>query len=40
MNDGTWFGEQYKDFVRINYGTSRALVQDALEKMAKAVKAL
>lgn len=40
MNDGTWFGEQYKAFVRINYGTSRAIVEAALDKIAAAVKAL
>lgn len=40
MNDGTWFGPQYKEFVRINYGTSWASVKDALDKMTKAVKSL
>ncbi len=40
MNDGTWFGPEYKEYVRINYGTSRALVMDALERIVKAVKAL
>lgn len=40
MNDGTWFGEQYYSFVRINYGTSRELVKEAIENIVKAVKAL
>lgn len=40
MNDGTWFGPQYKEFVRFNYGTSRQLVLEALERMKKAVEAL
>ena len=37
MNDGTWFGDQYKEFVRFNYGTSRKKVLEALDRMAKAV---
>ena len=40
MNDGTWFGSQWKDFVRFNYGTSRDRVMKALDRMVKAVKAL
>ena len=40
MNDGTWFGEQYKAFVRINFGTKRSDVEDALNKISAAVKAL
>lgn len=40
MNDGTWFGEQYKNFVRFNYGTSRSRIEDALEKIASAVNDL
>lgn len=37
MNDGTWFGDQYKEFVRFNYGTSRKNVLAALARMEKAV---
>ena len=40
MNDGTWFGSQWKDFVRFNYGTSRDRVMKALERMVRAVKSL
>ncbi len=40
MNDGTWFGEQYYSFVRFNYGTSKANVKEALDRIAKAVKSL
>ena len=40
MNDGTWFGPEYKEYVRINYGTGRAMVMDALDRIVKAVKAL
>lgn len=40
MNDGTWFGSGYKEYVRINYGTSRTLTMDALKRIIKAVKAL
>jgi len=37
MNDGTWFGERYGQFVRFNFGTQRARVEDALLRIAKAV---
>ncbi len=40
MNDGTWFGDEYYNFVRFNYGTSRERVKEAVENIAKAVKAL
>ena len=40
MNDGTWFGNDWKCFVRFNYGTSRDRVIKALERMVRAVKAL
>ena len=40
MNDGTWFGSQYKKFVRINYGTSRERVYNALLRIKKAVESL
>jgi cystathionine beta-lyase len=40
MNDGTWFGERYGQFVRFNFGTRRAGVEEALLRIAKAVDAL
>ena len=40
MNDGTWFGSGWKEFVRFNYGTSRAKCMAALERIVKAFKAL
>ena len=40
MNDGTWFGDQYYNFVRFNYGTSLDMVQTGLERIAKAIKGL
>ena len=40
MNDGTWFGKQWKHFVRFNYGTSKASVIAALERMKAAIDAL
>ncbi len=40
MNDGTWFGPAYKQYVRINYGTSRELTLDALKRIVSAIKAL
>ena len=40
VNDGTWFGDTWKCFVRFNYGTSRDRVIKALERMLKAVRSL
>ena len=40
VNDGTWFGSEWKNFIRFNYGTSKDRVLKALERMVKAVKAL
>ena len=40
MNDGTWFGEQYKNFVRFNYGTNRMEIKNALERIKKAIEDL
>ena len=40
FNNGRWFGDQYDNFVRINYGTSRENVRKALESMRKAVEAI
>lgn len=38
LQDGTWFGgEEYKQFVRFNYGTQRTVVEDALERIKGAV---
>jgi cystathionine beta-lyase len=38
VNDGTWFGgEDYKRFVRFNFGTQKASVEKAFERMAQAV---
>lgn len=38
MNDGSWFGEQYKEFVRFNYGTNFEEVKSALERMKTAIE--
>lgn len=41
VNDGTWFGgEDFKRFIRFNYGTSRSVIEQALLKIEAAVKAL
>ncbi len=40
LNDGTWFGNDYAQFVRFNYGTSPQAVKEALKSMIEAVKAL
>ncbi len=37
LNDGAAFGEEYENFVRLNFGTSRATLTEALEKMAEAI---
>ncbi len=33
VNDGTWFGPDWKDYIRFNFGTSRDRVLKALERM-------
>lgn len=40
MNDGTWFGKQYYNFVRFNYGTNRKEVEKALMRIKKAIEEL
>lgn len=40
MNDGSWFGRQYRAFVRFNYGTNLKDVMDALGRMRRAVENL
>ena len=40
MNDGSWFGSDYSKFVRFNYGTSREMVKEGLDRINKAIKAL
>lgn len=41
LNDGTWFGdEEYKGYVRFNYGTSLDDIKEALSKIEKAVNQL
>ncbi|MBL7162270.1 MAG: pyridoxal phosphate-dependent aminotransferase [Anaerolineales bacterium] len=37
MNDGGWFGQGGERFVRFNFGTPRALVAEALERMKAAL---
>jgi len=37
LSDGVSFGEVGRGFVRINFGTSRAILSEALERMAKAL---
>lgn len=38
MNDGKIFGEGYEHFVRLNFGSPRALITEALERMVRALK--
>ena len=39
LNDGAWFGEEGKGFVRLNFGCPRATLTEALERMAGAMEA-
>lgn len=38
LSDGAAFGKPTQGFVRINFGTSRAILREALERMAKALR--
>lgn len=40
MNDGSWFGARYGNFVRFNYGTTKAAVEQAIESILAAVARL
>ena len=40
MNAGPWFGKEYEDFVRFNFGTSKQKIELALKKIEKAVNQL
>ena len=37
LSDGASFGDARRGFVRLNFATSRALLTEALERMAKAL---
>ncbi len=39
LNDGRWFGAGGEGFVRLNFATSRAVLQEALERMKSALEA-
>ena len=40
LNDGEMFGEEGRGFMRMNIASPRAVLQDAMERLEKAVKAL
>ncbi|MGE4454939.1 MAG: MalY/PatB family protein [Sphaerochaeta sp.] len=41
FNDGSWFGgDSYRGFVRINFGTQRSRIEQALQRMVQAVDTL
>ncbi len=40
FHDGNWFGPEGKDFIRINFGTQKAALQGALERVKAAVEKL
>ncbi|CAB0520832.1 plastocyanin [Corynebacterium diphtheriae] len=37
MNDGAWFGEEGTGYCRLNFATSREILEEAIDRMAKAV---
>jgi cystathionine beta-lyase len=37
LNDGKMFGEGYEHFVRLNFGTSRTLIAEGLERISRAL---
>ena len=37
LNDGKTFGSQGEGFVRLNFGCPRALLEEGLERMRKAI---
>jgi len=39
LNDGKMFGPQYQGWLRLNFATSRRLLQEALERIARVVEA-
>ena len=40
MNDGEWFGQGGKGFVRLNFGCPRSMLTEALERMEQALAAV
>lgn len=38
MNDGAWFGEQFAGFVRLNFATSREILERAVSQLAASIK--
>ena len=40
MNSGPWFGKDYENFVRFNFGTTKERIEIALKQMEKAVAQL
>ncbi len=40
LNDGKPFGESYEKFIRLNFGTNRSTLKEALERMASSLKTL
>jgi cystathionine beta-lyase len=38
LNDGAAFGKGYEDYVRLNFGTPRSILSEALERMADAIR--
>ena len=37
MNEGVWFGEGGEGFVRLNFGTPRAILEDGLKQLKAAL---
>ncbi len=40
MNDGSWFGPEYKEFVRFNYAAPKEVIKKAITKVCEAEKLL
>ncbi len=40
LSDGALFGEAGRGFVRLNFGCPRALLEEALQRMERAVRKL
>lgn len=40
LNDGRMFGPEYRGWLRLNFATSRRLVQEALERIARVVQTI
>ena len=40
LNDGQWFGENGKNYVRLNFGTTKSVLEEAIDRMEHAISQL